>query len=514
MKQLLSAIAVVVTVLTVHAPAEDVSAWFAPSALKIMRDAKPGTATQEWELAAARSEVEACQVVLLAEQALAGVTVSATPLADTSGQNRLQPALFKVAYVPIKPEKIPYPDALPPLAGPLDLAAGQAQPVWISIRVPNDAAPGVYRGSVKIQAGAWSKELRLRLRVWNFTLPDTPACITAFGIDGATIADWHGVKPESPEGQALFRKYCAFVLDRRISSMTIPADLMSKEAEAYLNDRRMTSYVIPYPGKTDEQLKALVKRLMDGGWFAKGFFYVVDEPINKDAFDALVKATDRLRGITPQYRLVSPFWGNPDWDEKLRAKDLMLGKVNIWCPHLLYLDSEPGIRDFLKSRMDAGDSVWWYVCNNPREPRNNLQIDQNAMAHRVLPWQQKREGIQGLLYWDTVYWEKKFTQDPWENMDTIGTGFYGDGALLYPGKKVGVDGPVSSIRMEVLRDGLEDYDYLALADQWLGREKTAQFVARIARSATDYERDPVPFEQVRQELGAALEKLISKMQPR
>ena len=27
-------------------------------------------------------------------------------------------------------------------------------------------------------------------------------------------------------------------------------------------------------------------------------------------------------------------------------------------------------------------------------------------------------------------------------MDTIGAGFYGDGSLLYPGRRVGIDGPV------------------------------------------------------------------------
>jgi hypothetical protein len=506
MKHFSFPLTVALTLLALSAPAEDVSAWFVPSAQKIMRDAKPGAGAQEWELAAAKNEVEACQVVFAADQPVQGVTVSLSPLVHTSGKGNLQPSLFKVGYVPIKPEKVPYPDALPPLTGPFDLTPGQAQPVWISVRVPKDAAPGAYRGSVKIQAGSWAKELTLSVKVWDFALPDTPACVTAFGNDLGPVAEWHGVKPDSPEAQALFRQYYEYVLDRRISSMTIPVDLMSKEAEAYLNDPRMTSYVIPYPGKTDDELKALVQRLIDGGWFAKGLFYVVDEPVNKGAYEALVVATDRLRKIEPRYRLVSPFYANPDFDDQLRAKDVMLGKVNIWCPHLLYLDTEPDIRAFLKGRMNAGDTVWWYVCNNPREPRNNLQIDQNAMAHRVLPWQQKREGIQGLLYWDTVYWEKKFTQDPWENMDTIGTGFYGDGALLYPGKKVGVDGPVGSIRLEVFRDGLEDYDYLALADQKLGREKSTEFVARVARNATDYERDPVPFEKLRRELGAALEQ--------
>ena len=91
----------------------------------------------------------------------------------------------------------------------------------------------------------------------------------------------------------------------------------------------------------------------------------------------------------------------------------MLGRVNIWCPHLDYLESEPGFRKFLQSRKNAGESIWWYVCNNPREPYNNLQIDMNAMAHRTLLWQQKREGMQGLLYWDVNYWHPTLVPDPW-----------------------------------------------------------------------------------------------------
>ena len=78
------------------------------------------------------------------------------------------------------------------------------------------------------------------------------------------------------------------------------------------------------------------------------------------------------------------------------------------------------------------------------------------------------------------YWEKKFVADPWYDMDTLGTGYYGDGSLLYPGKKVGIDGPVGSIRLEALRDGIEDFDYLTLADQKLGPAATKSFVARIA----------------------------------
>ena len=42
-----------------------VSAWFVPSTLKVMRDAKPDAASATWSLAAAKNEVESCQLVLL-----------------------------------------------------------------------------------------------------------------------------------------------------------------------------------------------------------------------------------------------------------------------------------------------------------------------------------------------------------------------------------------------------------------------------------------------------------------
>jgi hypothetical protein len=406
-------------------------------------------------------------------------------------------------------ERIPYPDPLPPLAGTFDLQPKQAQPIWISVRVPKDAAAGTYRGTVRVAAGAWKKEFPLCIKVWDFTLPDAPSSATAFGLGYAAIAERHQVKPNSPEAQALNRKYYEFLLAHRLSPMDLPVDLMSREAIPYLQDPRMTSYRIPYL-QNDAALKAVVQHLIDGGWFAKGYFYEVDEPTTKGAYDALAAVNERLRKIEPRYRIVAPFYANPDFDAKLKSRDLMLGRLNIWCPHLEYVQSEPDFRRFLKNRGNAGETVWWYICNNPRKPYNNLHIDMSAMASRTLLWQQKREGMKGLLYWSVNYWDKTFVPDPWESMDTLGTGYYGDGSLLYPGKKVGIDGPVGSIRLESLRDGLEDFDYLALADRRLGPEATQRFVARIARSLTDFEQSPAQLEQVRRELGDALEKATNE----
>lgn len=486
--------------------AADLSAWFVPSALKVMREAKaPADAPQKWELASARNEVEACQLVLLAEKPVQAVEVSVSGLKSKLGS--LKASIFKVDYVPIPRENVQYPDPLPPLSGPIDLEPGQAQPIWISVRVPAAAAPGRYTGTVTVKAAGGTKQFPLSIHVWDFALPVTPSSQSAFGIDYNMMADFEGVKLDTPEGRALANRYWDCLLDHRLSPMFLPVDPWSDDADRYLDDARLTSFfVCRTTGKTDEELRKIIDRLIDNGVFTKSYFYDVDEPIKKESFDALVAYTDRLRSIEPRYRVVTPFWGNPDWDKSIRTKDAMLGRVNIWCPHYDYVNNEPGFRDFLKKRRNAGDDIWWYVCNNPRPPFNNMQIDDPGMSTRTLLWQQKREGIDGLLYWHVNCWNRQYIDDPWTNQDTLGDRHYGDGSLIYPGKKVGVDGPVSSVRLEILQDSLEDFDYLTLADERLGPEVTRSFVARVARAHADWEKDPMKLESVRRELGKALER--------
>ena len=69
---------------------------------------------------------------------------------------------------------------------------------------------------------------------------------------------------------------------------------------------------------------------------------------------------------------------------------------------------------------------------------------------------------------------------------------------------------MSSQRLEMIRDGLEDFEYLTLADAWLGKKVTRDFVARIAKDMTNWERDPLVLEKVRRELGDALDAVQKK----
>lgn len=478
---------------------------FAPSAQKILRDADVGPRAETCELAAARNETEACQLVLRSRKDCRGATVFVSGFGRGVPAKLPQVALFTVAYVPNVLGDTPYPDPLPPLSS-LDLKANEAQPVWISVRVPAGVRPGVYKTTVTVAYGAERLRRRLRVTVWDFALPETPNCATAFGIDEASIARQHDVQAGSAAAQALYAQYYEMLLDHRISAYTVPADLMSGEAARYLDDPRMTSYMIPFPA-SDDALKALVERLVVNGWYRKGYFYPIDEPFKKEAYAEFERICDRLRKLAPGYRLVTPFFRGPDWETSETAFDLMSGKINVWCPNEHYFDLEPKTRPYLDERRRLGESVWWYVCCGPGAPYCNFFVQMSAMSHRMLFWEQYREHVQGLLYWSTTYWNPSSTENPWTNMMTvkdINPDLRGDGSLMYPGKQVGLDGPVSSIRLEVIRDGIEDFDYLKLAEERFGPDAAAGYAARLVRSLTDYEQDPTALERVRRELGARL----------
>ena len=70
-----------------------------------------------------------------------------------------------------------------------------------------------------------------------------------------------------------------------------------------------------------------------------------------------------------------------------------------------------------------------------------------------------------------AYFNKKVKNyDPWVSAKTI-SGFKqpinGDGRLFYPGTKnsVGIEVPISSLRMKSVREAIEDYEYLYILDK-------------------------------------------------
>jgi hypothetical protein len=115
----------------------------------------------------------------------------------------------------------------------------------------------------------------------------------------------------------------------------------------------------------------------------------------------------------------------------------------------------------------------------------NYFIDEAATAPRLHPWMNYLYGNTGILYWATDNWTG-VDCNPWLKTETYPTG-NGDGSLLYPGKDF--KGPVASIRLKMLREGLEDFELLTL----LG-ERLKRVAETIGGRAVDYRPEDRTFE--------------------
>jgi len=506
--------------LGVHAMAADWALGTASSMVKVPQTGPVAPVGAEgMALSLAGNEREAVQLVVSAgDRPLKGVRVAASPLVGEGRANwpldratRDRPdgiALNLVAYVHLPAFDRWDPDPLPPYR-PFDVEAGRNQPVWVTVAAPKGQAAGTYQSEITVTPdGEQPRAVPLTVSVYGFSLPEVPFGRTAFGIWPDGIAQQHHVKPGSAEAEELYRKYYECLLDHLISPYSIPGDIKSPQAKRYFDDPRMTGYVIPY---TDDEakLKDTTDYLRQNGWLAKGYFYPLDEPVTKEQYDQADGLWSRIKRVAPDAKIVAPFYRGPDFAPDQTIFGIAAEHLNIWCPNTGYFNS-PEVQAAMYQRLKRGDELWWYVCCGPGAPLANFFVHEDAIDHRVLMWQQKLYGITGLLYWSTTYWNPQAgTADPWVDMATvkdINPSIYGDGALIYPGAKVGVDGPVSSMRLELIRDGIEDYQYLSMLQRCAGLTEAKAAAGEVARSLTEYVKDPAELLRVRDEVAKRIEE--------
>jgi len=276
-------------------------------------------------------------------------------------------------------------------------------------------------------------------------------------------------------------------------------------------------------------LGAVEAHLREKGWLDKAYTYWFDEPEPRD-YD-FVKDGMRLLGrAAPSVRRLLTEEVTPE----------LIGSVDIWCPLTPNYDKQS-----CETRQAAGDEIWWYVCTGPKAPYCGLFIDHSAIEMRMWLWQTWQANVQGVLVWTTNYWTSDCAypppsvQNPWTDPMGWVSGYStpigsklpwgnGDGRFLYPPNTDPEDtttpyvtGPVNSIRWEMLRDGMEDYEYLWLLRDTIGRARArgadAETLARaeallevspeVTRSLTEFTKDPAVLLAHRDRVARAIEEL-------
>jgi hypothetical protein len=564
--------------------AGDVAVWCCEAMWKVAQQRPvPEAVTSAASLSAARNDFEAVQVVVRPKNALKQLTAAMSDLTGPEGSvistDDVQVLQVYYHFVKTPTDKTGvsdwWPDALPPLDKPLDVDAEKNQPLWVLVHVRENAKPGDYVGALNLRAEGWSAVVPVKLHVWNFALPERNHVETAFGINIADMAKYQHLKSEADQ-RRVWQMYMQNFADHRISPYNpVPFDMYQvkfefngSESKATIDftafDKAMTEAIEKYhftnfrlpiqgmsrgkvghgdvkPAKLDKfteetpeyqaafasQVRQLESHLREKGWLKMAYIYWFDEP-KKEDFPAVCAGMDRIKKYAPALQTMIT---NENLGEDRG------GMIDIWCPV-----SPRYAHEVAAKRQERGERYWWYVCTGPKAPYCTLFIDHPAAELRTWLWQTWQNDISGILVWRATYWTSpglKSMQNPYEdpmgyrkNIDSPKGAYWGngDGRFIYPplaaasfndsGKNPILSPPVSSIRWEMLREGIEDYEFLWLlrdlldkkrpmlnAEQVKNYEALLQVPADITQGMTRFATEAGPIYARRAAIAEAIEHL-------
>ena len=538
-------------------PADDpeLRVWRAESGWRVSRRrAAPEAKAGAVEIQVAANEAEAAQLVLTPRRAIADARVAlAGDLVAADGARLGAGAvdILRVGYVPVRQPTdrscvaADHPDPLPPQdADPWPVPAGENQPFWVRVRPPRGTPPGVYRGELVVSADSARRRVPLEVEVFGFSLPDETTCRSQLGVNFDFVVKYqHLASPE--EQRVVFDKYLRFFADNRIApyrptpeekkwSVRWEGDVPRFDwtewdaAMAYAMDNyRFNTFRMFLDGLGGGDSNSHVRRAIGGvgdddpryavrmkaylgeveahlrekGWLDKAIVYWFDEPDVKD-YPFVRSGFDILREYSPG--LVRAVTEEP--------VEGLAGAPNLWCSHTHRLYDHP---DALAAARARGDTIWWYLCWLPKAPYAGLFIDHPAVEMRTWLWQSRAERVTGVLVWLMNRWQSVSLYkngalqnpylDPMSRHSGDGKSFgNGDGMLVYPPKER-ISGPVTSIRMEMLRDGIEDYEYFAMLEKRNPASPLLEVPKDVSESLTQFSDSPLPIMRHRLRIARAIE---------
>lgn len=279
-----------------------------------------------------------------------------------------------------------------------------------------------------------------------------------------------------------------------------------------------------------DYLSQVEKHLEENGWLGKEYIYWFDEPdpenypFVRDGMMTIRRAAPRLN------RFITEHKPGPDIMDVSEISCTIFNRV------------DPAVVAELSSK---GREFWSYLCTGPKGPWITLFIDHPAVNLRLWLWMSYKFGLKGVLVWRANYWTSSTVfpagsvQNPWRDPMSYTVGYgtpfgqvncwgNGDGRFLYPPNRDPdrdrakyICGPVNSIRWEILREGVEDYEYFRMLEKAVqevppdkkelvkkGRA-LLDIPAAIFKSGQDYSKDPRTLLDYRHRVGEALEKLLA-----
>lgn len=379
----------------------------------------------------------------------------------------------------------------------LSVISTNLQPIWICVLTNPNTAAGNYNASVEISCGSDIQTMPVLIKVRNFTIPRPGTLATPFGSYRKVLDQWYfgklGTFPKSE-----YDKWCNFLAEHRLTpkeagndyvvetkkiidtttgettvtnvDMSALKTSLPEITKNYLVDNSYHFYRLPSgstlttalntPGhwwhKTDSLIAPIWKYWAEwkkNNFTDKTYVYGVDEPNSDVCINGCIDIYKAIKTVNPSMKIMQT--GNCNIDK-------FVGLVDIWCPR-----TERAWLPFFQNRQKEGSILWNYITISTTAPYANFFVDEPGIDHRSLFWQTRKLGATGFLYWATT-WVNNYSPQAYQGVTCfpdipwdyeIAENKQGDGMIVYPGNNFT---PIPTIRLEIIRDGIEDYEYFSI----------------------------------------------------
>ena len=230
-------------------------------------------------------------------------------------------------------------------------------------------------------------------------------------------------------------------------------------------------------------LEQIQNNLQEMGILGKEYIYWFDEPGESD-YPFVHETNKMLKTYAPKLTTFLT--------EHIEGQDIS-DVTDISCTIWHKLDYEKA-----KKMHEKQQEYWSYLCCWPKSPWISEFIDHDAVNFRMWIWASYVHHLKGILVWQTTYWNSVeatpdgFLQNPWDEAMSWVSGYgwikgkqtvwgNGDGRMFYPenrdvnnDRRVYDNEVIPSLRLEILRDGIEDYEYLMLLQKMVEQADKSQ----------------------------------------
>jgi len=390
-----------------------------------------------------------------------------------------QPPWLRVSSVPWTDtaQRVPVAAALPDAdfadgAYHADVPGGMTRKVWLTVD-SRDLEPGNHEGTLSIEAGDYRARLplsvsvsnirmgrpRLSLGMWDYTAGNGAYGITPLNRASAIeLERSHFVDTPWAQAQVLPWPSAADFDEENGLGAPLSFDAFDEWVGWWPDARRY--FVFAAVGRefagADMEAPEFAPRV--GAWAQALSQHVwelglepgqlglllVDEPYS-DEQDAIIAAWARaINAAAPELTLFQdPVWERPDQTKTQDAITL----IDVLCPNVsIFYKGGPDVARYFEQRRAEGQTLWFYQCSGPAR-----QFDPSRY-HRLQAWHAFRYGAQGIGFWS--FGDTGGAQSSWNE--------YAGARVAFAPAFIGVDDATDGIHWQAVREGIEDYEYLAM----------------------------------------------------